>query len=411
MPIASLMADIGLSTPLTTAQRPFILWVGGTDLIGYADISSYSLDDKDLTQPGILTVTFTDANNAVGQYIHRLDEVMWVQTNPDRILYRGFVRQIDMTPVATYGLWTITCADISEMLDYAYPVVSDTRPNEELNTTVQNLLGNYGTASSMGTGGYINGIPGAFLNLAPLQRETLRTALEKSLAAATNQWNSSVSFHYYLDYYYQFHAFNGLGDMAAPYGLTDTNPDPSGHLGPATVSYSNLTATQDATADTDNMFVYGTSSPPPRILGDTGGTIGPPAFSGSGIVSAGIPRWPVRYSTIDATTANSPTTMGQAGQAQLLLVQNINRVQVTVTGYDGWTKGQTVYVTNVQMGWSAVRFWIVGVSMRTLSPTGYREYTLQLNASLPRMSRILAAANNNGGPILGAAIQGQIGGY
>ena len=190
------MADIGLSTPLTTAQRPFILWVGGTDLIGYADISSYSLDDKDLTQPGILTVTFTDANNAVGQYIHRLDEVMWVQTNPDRILYRGFVRQIDMTPVATYGLWTITCADISEMLDYAYPVVSDTRPNEEMNTTVQYLLGNYGTASSMGTGGYINGIPGAFLNLAPLQRETLRTALEKSLAAATNQWNSSVSFHY-----------------------------------------------------------------------------------------------------------------------------------------------------------------------------------------------------------------------
>ena len=93
------------------------------------------------------------------------------------------------------------------------------------------------------------------------------------------------------------------------------------------------------------------------------------------------------------------------------LVQGVNRIQLTVTGYDGWAKGQQVSVTNVQMGWSAVLFWIVGVSMKTLSPTGYREYTLQLNASLPRMSRILAAANNNSGPTLGAAIQGQIGGY
>src|ERR1035437_4802242 len=176
------MADIGLSTPLTTAQRPFILWVGGTDLIGYADISSYSLDDKDLTQPGILTVTFTDANNAVGQYIHRLDEVMWVQTNPDRILYRGFVRQIDMTPVATYGLWTITCTDISEMLDYAAPVISDWRPAETAKMRIQYFLGNYGTASSMGTGGFIGNLSVVNQSATAFQRETLRTSLEKTLA-------------------------------------------------------------------------------------------------------------------------------------------------------------------------------------------------------------------------------------
>ena len=159
------------------------------------------------------------------------------------------------------------------------------------------------------------------------------------------------------------------------------------------VYYSNLTATQDSTSDTDYEYVYGVS------------------VVGSGAVMSGIPRWPARVSSIDASASTSAATVQQAGAAQLSLVQGVNRVQLTVTGYDGWAKGQQVFVTNAQMGWSLAQFWIAGVSMRTLSPTGYREYTLQLNASLPRMSRILAAANNNSGPTLGAAIQGQIGGY
>ena len=217
-PLLSLASDLGLSNPLTTAQRPFILWVGGTDLIGYAEISSYSLDDKDLTQPGIFTVTFTDAQNVAGQYIHRLDEVMWVETNPDRILYRGFVRRIDMTPVATYGLWTITCTDISEMLDYAMPIVSDSRPAETTQTRIQYFLGNYGTASSMGTGGFVGILSGAIQPATAFQRETLRTAIEKSLALEATATQSAS---YYLDYFYQFHAFYGTGDTPAPYDLTD----------------------------------------------------------------------------------------------------------------------------------------------------------------------------------------------
>ena len=385
MPALSLASDLGLSVPLTTTQRPFILWVGGTDLAGYAEIKSYALDDKDLTQPGIFTVTFTDANNVAGQYIHRLDEVMWVQTNPERILFRGFVRQIDMTPQATYGLWTITCTDLSEMLDYAMPVVSDSRPAETTKARVQYFLGNYGTASSMGTGGHIGTLSGAAQPATAFQRETLRTAIEKSLVLEAT---SAQAASYYLDYLYQFHAFYGMGDTAAPYALTDGAYDRT-----TTCPYGNLTATQDSTADTDGVYVYGVSA------------------AGSYLWQSGVPRWPKRYSSRDSSTSTTAATAIGAAAAELSMAQNINRVQLVVTGYDGWAKGQSVSLTNSQMGWAATAFWIAGVSMRTLSPAGYREYTLQLNASLPRMSRIMAAAQNNQGPTLGAAIQGQIGGY
>jgi hypothetical protein len=303
-----------------------------------------------------------------------------------RILYRGFVRQIDMTPVATYGIWTITCTDISEMLDYGRPVVSDSRPIETTSARVQYFLGTYGTASSMGTGGFVGTLSGLPQPATAFQRETLRTSIEKSLALEATTTQSAS---YYLDYLYQFHVFYGTGDTASPYALTDTNPNSSG----GTVPYSNLTVTQDSTSDTDQEYVYGASQ------------------AGSGFVSSGIPRWPARVSSMDASTSSNATTVTQSGLSQLSLVQGVNRVQVTVTGYDGWAKGQQIQLTNAQMGWSAVSLWIAGVSMRTLSGTGYREYTLQLNASLPRMSRILAASQNVAGPTLGAAVQGQIGGY
>jgi hypothetical protein len=196
---------------------PFSLLIGGIELIGYADISSYSLDDRDLTQPGIFTVVFTDPNNAVGLNIHRLDEVIWSEASPSRTLFRGFVRQIDMTPVATYGLWTITCADISEMLDYAIPIVSDSRPAETTKARILYLLGAYGTVS-MTTATYIGTLSGVAQPAITLQRETLRTAIEKCLALETTPTQTAS---YYLDYSYRLHVFYGFGDTGAPYSLSD----------------------------------------------------------------------------------------------------------------------------------------------------------------------------------------------
>jgi hypothetical protein len=191
--------------------------VGGIDLIGYANISSYSLDDRDMTQPGVFTVVFTDANNVAGQYIHRLDEVIWSETSPARTLFRGFVRQIDVTPVATYGLWTITCADISEILDYAIPIVSDSRPAETTKNRILYFLGAYGTVS-MTTSTYIGALSGIVQPAITFQRETLRTVIEKCLALEATATQAAS---YYLDYSYQLHVFYGSGDTAAPYALSD----------------------------------------------------------------------------------------------------------------------------------------------------------------------------------------------
>jgi hypothetical protein len=382
MPVLSIASDLGLTTPQTAAQRPFILYCGGADILNSCTIDSYSLDDADLTQPGIFTVVVTDPNNTVGRYIHKLDEIMWVETIPDRMLYRGFVRQIDVTPIANYAQWTLTCSDLSEMLDYGLPIVTDARPAETTTARVQHILGMFGTASSMGTGGFISSFSSTVQPAMAFQRETVRTALEKAIGIEAT---ASTAYSYYLDYFYRMHIFAGLGDVAAPYDLSDTPNNVT------TVSYGPLTASFDATADTDQMYVYGNSA------------------AGSGTASLGIPRAPARVSFVDASASTTPATAQTAGLAALAQRQGVTRVQVTVTGWDGWAKGQSVHVTNQILGWSGVTFWIAGVSMRTLSPRGYREYTLQLNASLPRMSRILAASRASG-PVLGQTIQGQLGG-
>jgi hypothetical protein len=372
-----------MTVPRTASQRPFILYCGGTDILNSCTIDSYSLDDADLTQPGMFTIVVTDPSNTVGQFIHKLDEVMWIETIPNRILFRGFVRQIDVTPVANYALWTLTCSDISEMLDYGIPIVTDARPAETTTARVQHILGMFGTASSMGTGGFISAFSGTVQPAMAFQRETVRTAVEKAIEVEAT---ATASYSYYLDYLYRIHIFSGLGDVAAPYDLSDTPNNVT------TVSYGPMTVTFDATSDTDQMYVYGTTA------------------AGSGTASLGIPRFPARVSSVDASASTTPATAQNAGLAALAQRQGITRVQVTVTGWDGWAKGQYLHITNQILSWVGVTFWIAGVSMRTLSPTGYREYTLQLNASLPRMNRITAAARPTG-PVLGGAIQGQLGGY
>jgi hypothetical protein len=382
------MQAIGLSTPLTAAQRPFIMWVGGTDVINFIDKTSYFLDDRDLTQPAIFTFVLTDPANVAGKNINRLDEVMWYETlttnGTGRILFRGYVRQIDVAIIANYATWTITCTDISELLDYAQPVASDERGPETALARIQHLLGDY--SSVLPTGGFIGTLSGGVQDATAFQRETVRTAIEKTIALEASLVQPAPA--YYLDYYYQLHVFYGKGDVAAPYNLTDVAPDHT-----TTVNYSGLLTTLDSTQDADRVFVFGST------------------VEGSGETYLNVPRWPTRSITIDASASTGPVELVAAGNQELGLRQGITRVQVVVTGYDGWLKGQHLTLTNAVLGLSAVTFWITGVSMRVLSGTGYREYTLQLNASLPRFSRISASTQPGQGPSVGGTIQGQIGGY
>jgi hypothetical protein len=349
--------------------------------VSYTDRKSFALDDADLTQPGILTFDVIDSANSIGSLINSLDEVMWVQTNPYRILYRGYVRQMDVQVVATYSTWSITCADVSEILDYSLPVISDSRPAETTMKRLQHFTGNYGTMDSIGGGGYIS-LSGTVQPATAFQGDTLRTAIEKSIALEAGGTQQPT---YYLDYYYQLHAFFGLGDIAAPYNLTDAVPAGGGNC-----PYS-MTVTYDETSDADAV----------RITGITA--------AGSGLVSNGAPRWPPRYVSLDASTSTTAATKTAAGLAELGRRQNISCATAVVTGYDGWVKGQTVYVTNQPLGWNAVQCWIAGVSMKVLSGTGYREYTLQLNANRPRLSRLISSIKKTP-TVVGAHIAGQIGG-
>jgi hypothetical protein len=363
-------------------------------MIPVVESSSYNLDDHDLTQPGVFSFSIIDRLNTIGLSINDLDEVMWVKTQvyptPYTILYRGFVRQLDFQVVANYTIWKVTCADVSEVLDYSKPIVADNRPAERSVDRLQYFLGKYGTVTGISTGTFIN-LP----SLTPqpktaFQRETLRTVVEKAISLEATGFNYPLNLgvvSYYLDYYYQLHVFTGLGDVPGPYALTDATPTPVGSA-PFSVSGS-----YDGTSDADGVYVTGSNA------------------TGSGLVMSGVPRWPNRFVTLDVTTSTTPQMAQSAGLAELGRRQNLSRLSVVVTGYDGWAKGQSVAVTNQALRLNGNQYWIQGVSMKVLSGTGYREYTLQLNSMKPRFSRLVAAFRRGfSSPVLGSSVMGQIGG-
>jgi len=373
MPILALASDLGLSIPLSPGELPFSLLDGTMDLIPWVDRSSYSLDDTALTQPGIFTFTLTDPNNEIGHLIGRLDIITWMDNTTNTVLYRGFVRQIDNNPVANYSLWTITCADISEMYDYGFPLIWWPAPAQTTQARIQFILSACGSWPSPASGGYIQALSGDIQPAIEFSKDTCRSAIEKALAL---EGTGTDLPSYYMDYNWRTHVFFGYGDMPAPYALTDTNPD-----GISSVSYSGLVVTQDSTQDVDAVMVYAADV----------------ASSNVWFGRTRIPRPPWHFTSVNASES---TTLAQSEAIALTetnIRQNVVRITAVVTGYDGWAKGQYVYLTSVVNALDAIQFWIVGVSMVVLSGTGIREYTLTLNSSLPRVSRIAASGLSSTG--------------
>src|ERR1035437_5112310 len=182
MPLLTLASDVRISIPLSPVELPFSLWIDNTDVVGSVDKSSYRLDDTALTQPGIFTFTITDVDNSIGPLIRRLALVTWNDNATDTIMYRGFVRQIDFTPFATYGLWTLTCTDVSELYDYGQPLLYLPEPAQTTKERIVNILDHMGLVAIGGaTGEYIQSLSGVVQDPIVFSKETGRSAIEKAL--------------------------------------------------------------------------------------------------------------------------------------------------------------------------------------------------------------------------------------
>ena len=378
MVLAAATSTVGLTTPLTSTQRPFALWIDGIDHNADVDKSSYELDDPDPTQPARFRFILDDEGNTFGKNLTTQQRVVWQDFAADRTLFQGFIKVIRPKQKGPYARWEVECSDISEILDYGQVPLAY-RPAETSQARIQYLLGAFAHAD-MVSGGFVGNI--VTLNPETYRKETVRSALERVLAAC------GANAEYHVDQLGWLHVYSGSDGSTAPYNVTDSSPNLSTTIPGASVPE------YDGLADVDAVQVYGATA------------------AGSGLFyGSNAPRNPPRIVAVDAPYCQDAATAAQVAAGELAQRTVLTRAEVTVEGFDGWQKGQTVQITNSVLGWSAKSMVIKGVTMKVLSGTGIRQYQLACGAPLGRMSRDLAAAVANAeGATQGSAIVGDIGG-
>lgn len=343
------------TTPTTPAGRPWIMWCDWVDLIGYIELPSITITDNGGNTPTTLQFTATDRTNTVGGLLAKQMRVMFVDTqannNNGQILFHGFVKFIRPKLVATYARYDVICSDISEFLDYSYPIETFPRPAESDGTRIAAILGRYSTWSSMPCGGFIQSL--SSLTAGDPGKGTVRNAIEGVLG------QTGLGAGYYVDGLGYLHTFTAPGDGgAAPYAISDA-PNYTTTI-PAAIEIE-----FDGSQDTDAVWISGGTS------------------RGSGPVNgSNAPRFPYRIRPIDDPASVDAATKAGAGAAALQLAQNATRITVTVTAdqqhgnFGGWASGQVLSVTNSVMAWTARQFAILGVSTIFKNGKGHRQYKL-----------------------------------
>lgn len=356
MGILGLAQPLALSTPLTTAQLPFPLFVNGNEIsqgVSGADALTYRLSDPGFAGPQLLTFTIHDHTLAVVPWITGQQPVLWSDAVAGRYLFQGYVKDVRLRPVAAWVDIDVTCSHISEALDFAIPIQTwDAGAHGGSDQAqIQSLIANFDQLGSLGSGGFIQVLNGAMPASSPTDRTTLRNAIDQVLAATGVQ--GAVA---YVDNLGYLHTM-AIGDVTAPYNISDV-PNFSTTVPAAVV------ITDQGASDVDALWVYGATG------------------LGSGAVYAwqcGIttpPRSPLRWAVLDAPQATTRAGAVQAATVEFQRRQNAITTQLVVTGYDGWAKGQLVTVTNAALGWSARQLTISAVDMSVIAGNGKRRYTI-----------------------------------
>lgn len=390
MPAAALAQPLALSTPKTNAQLPFPMFVNGTEISSVgATATSIRVRDPGFGGNAELSITIEDHTNAIVSWIAKQQRVIWYDAANARYLFQGFVSGLRIRPVATWAEIDVTVTHLSSVLDYARPVGTWSGGGGASDqTTIQALLALYSQEPNVGCGGYVQVLNASLPNSPRAQRTTLRNVIDQVLA--TTGVKGAVA---YLDNLGYLHTM-AVGDLSAPYDITDASP-------PWTTAVPGVIEVEDEGApDVDALYVYGS----------TPAATGPVYAWQCGITQA--PRQPLRWAVLDAPEAVDAATQLNAATVEFQRRQNALRVRITVTGYDGWAKGQLVRVTNRILGWTAKAFTINAVDMEVISGKGDRRYVLTVGSDPVLFTariryahaqwKFLAAGN--------AALRGNIGG-
>jgi len=356
MPALMLAQPLGLSSPLTNAQLPFPLFINGNELsagVSGADGRTYRLRDPGFMGPQTFDFTIHDHTNAVMPWIAKQQPVIWYDAVGARYLFAGFIKDLRF---ATVGPWVdiaVTCVHVGEALDYAIPITTwDSGAHGRSDQAeIGALIAAFSQAPALGSGGFIQVLNAAMPASLPNNRTTLRNAIDQVLAATGIQ--GAVA---YVDNLGYLHTM-AVGDVTAPHAISDA-PNYTTSV-PARIDIHDQGAN-----DVDALYVYG----------GTGAGSGPIYFWQCNI--AGTPRSPLRWAVLDAPQSVDSATKTQAATVEFLRRRVAIAATLTVTGYDGWAKGQLVTVTNAPLGWSAKQLTVSAVDMDVISGKGARRYTI-----------------------------------
>jgi hypothetical protein len=383
-----LATALGISTPLTAAQLPFPFFINGNDLssgVDAPDALTFRLSDPGFAGPQLFSFTIHDHTLAVRPWIAKQQRVLWRDAVADRYLYQGFVKDLEFHPIAIGVDILVTCADLSEALDYAIPItVWDAGAHGASDQAeIQSLLANFAQEPSLGSGGFIQVLNASMPASLPTDRTTLRNAIDKVLAASGV--TGAVAYVDVLGYPHTM----AIGDVSAPYNITDNNPNGS------TTVPAKITVKDQGAADVDALMVYGGTA------------------AGSGPeYTTNLPRSPLRWAILDAPQAVDAATRKQAATVEFQRRQNALSVSLEVTGYDGWAKGQLVTVTSSPLGWAAKQLTISAVDMDVISGSGIRRYTISAGSDPVLFTARLKYAHAQWQFIAasGSALRGKLGG-
>ena len=342
-----------ITTPVTAANNPYDLWVGGVDLLSSVDLFSIRLTDSGVSQPQEMEFDVWDM--AVALTIADGARVLFHDNVNDTRLFTGTVGVRKPITRAVGRRSNVRCVGVGAELDRVQ-VVSASRQAESDKARISFLLGSYGGASLLDHSVVNINQTNASIPAQQFRGQSLRTAIESVARLAQPTTRS------YVDRFGAVHYFDTTEGTAAPFAIRMGTPA-GGEIAP-----EDFHIEYDATGLVNAYYVLGKN-----------------AASSFWVTNGNsIDRYGRREGYIEAPDADTQAKTYAIGASALADTKDpVPRGYFsTLSPNDGWLAQQTLTVKSAPAYdiASDTTFQIVRVTTTYLLGTGKRRYEIEFGA-------------------------------
>jgi hypothetical protein len=303
---------------------------------------------------GSMSFRYEDPRNLHGiPAASRVRFTQWI-SGVEEPLFTGFITSRIQAPDQAERGYTldITCTDLSLWLDYHVLPAYKVRAGQSDQVLIQAVIAQAMRNKDINThSGFVTST-NSNMDAIDFSHMTLRAAIEAI------QQMAGADRHYYVDFLGRFHYYQNVeAGTPAPFTITQTTPSPGGQR-----------------ASTNIQIEYDDS----QLISAVYITGGNKAGTGWVVDEGAVKRYGLRQMFYDAPhckTAASKTNIGN----HILYLHNVPivRGQFEQTGNDtGWRVGQSVVITNTQMGLSAASYPIKQIDTMFNGGSGNRTRTI-----------------------------------